>query len=176
MQYASALALASLSGKAPSIASFIQPRTLSPPSSRPPVKNVTPLKSMQFSRQSTTERLTKYHPIYLGHQQRSQQSSLIRCPCPRRQEGGKEEGRAQEGCQEARTRARGRRRFRNGPLRMIHLNPYWKHTLVYLDDNTPFISSFGTKFPAKDVQFRTYQDSPSRKGSEMLLDCLKEGK
>ena len=71
MQYASALALASLTGKAPSIASFIQLRNLSPPSSRPLAKIVMPLKSMQFSRQSTTERLTKYPTIYLGHQQRS---------------------------------------------------------------------------------------------------------
>ena len=46
MQYASALALASLSGKAPSNTSLIQARTLSVLSSRPLERTVMPLKSM----------------------------------------------------------------------------------------------------------------------------------
>ena len=60
MQYASALALASLSGKAPSNTSIIQAKTLSQLSSKPLERTAMTLKSMPFSSQSATEKSMKY--------------------------------------------------------------------------------------------------------------------
>lgn len=60
MQYVSAVALASLSGKAPSNALIIQLGTLSLPSSRPPASPSMRLRSTQFSRLSIIERSTRY--------------------------------------------------------------------------------------------------------------------
>ena len=129
MQYASAVALASLSGKAPSNSTLIQPRTPSPLFSRPLESPSMMLKSMQSLSPLTIEKLRTYSIIYPGHQQRSEQSQCRSCTrCPRCQ-GGKEEGRekarAQEGGQEGPwTRTRWRRRLRNGSLRLIHVTPY----------------------------------------------------
>ena len=67
MQYASALALASLSGKAPSKALFTQPRTPLPQSLKPPGKTAMPLKSMLSLSHSTIEKSMKYHSLHLGH-------------------------------------------------------------------------------------------------------------
>ena len=61
MQYASALALASLTGKAPSNASLIQPRTQSPLSSRLPESPSMMPKSMQSLSPLTIEKLRKYN-------------------------------------------------------------------------------------------------------------------
>ena len=55
MQYVSAVALASLSGKAPSTPAFIKPRTQLSPSSRPLANPSMRLKSTPFSLPSRAE-------------------------------------------------------------------------------------------------------------------------
>lgn len=71
MQYVSAVALASLSGKAPSNTFITQPRTQSSLSSRPPASPSTRLRLTPSSRLSIIERSTRYLQFYLGYQQRT---------------------------------------------------------------------------------------------------------
>ena len=128
MQYASALALASLSGKAPSNTSLIQAKTQSVLSSRPLEKTAMLLKSMLSWSQSAIEKLMKYIILNKGHQQRIEQSlcwpSCWRSTCSCCQERGqkrRKEGSSQEGRKKAWTWTWGGR-FRNWHLWLIDLN------------------------------------------------------
>ena len=89
MQYVSAVALAGLSGKAPSTSQFTQPRSQSSPSSMPLASPSIWLRSLPSLTPSRAELSTMYLPLHSGHQQRFVESLCWIFSCSR-QEGGEE--------------------------------------------------------------------------------------